>query len=310
MNKIAHFIVHSKAASYIAAILCVVVWVIHAVGRGETINVFGWLGLLLVVVAGYLLVKVGREFSFNDVKNAFPATLFFMSCALAPIAPEKAGVAHMILFPLACYIMLRTYRDRSAMGNYFFAFLLIGIECLLSPPLLLTLPWLVLCGIFMESLHGRTFFAALWGLLLPYWVAFSVLFLTDRVSVVPSYIGQIVPSRSAILPLYDIPHLGIQFAWTLLLVLPACMKVLFDRTLKLQASAGFRLLIASMIVLFVSIGLYSESYSILFPCIQLCASLVGSAFFVCDGNRVKNIYLVVLLILWSVSLGYTYGTIL
>lgn len=309
MNKIAHFIVHSIAATYIAAMLCVGAWVIHAVGQGGDVNVFGWLGLLLDIVAGYLLVKVGREFSFNGVKNAFPATLFFMSCALAPIAPEKADVAHMILFSLACYIMLRTYRNRNAMGNYFFAFLLIGIECLLAPPLLLTMPWLVFCGIFMESLHGRTFFAALWGLLLPYWVTFSVLFLTDRVSIVPTYVEQIVPSISSATPLSDIPHAGLQLVWTLLLVLPACMKMLFDRTLKLQTSAGFRLLIASIIVLGVSIGLSSEYYLMLFSCVQLSASLVGSISFVRDENRTKNIYLVVLLILWLVALSYTYGTV-
>ena len=69
---------HSKAAAYIAALLCVVAWVIRLVEQGGGADVYACLGLLLCIVVGYLSVKVSRELSFNEAKNTLPATLFFM----------------------------------------------------------------------------------------------------------------------------------------------------------------------------------------------------------------------------------------
>ena len=298
MNKIVHFIVYSKAAAYIAALLYIVIWCSKSVLAGG-ITLWGSLGLLLSLVAGYLSVRVAREHSFNDTKGALPATLFFMGCAIAPqTSLVRSDVVHFILFIAACYILLCTYHRRSAMGSYFLAFALVGVQCLMAPSLLLTLPFLVLCGVFMESLHVRTFFAALWGLLLPYWVAFGVLFLTDRVSLIVPYLGQIQPSMLSGPAISDAPLRWMQLLWIFLLALPGSVMILLNRTVKLQANAGFRLLITSFVVLLVTVWLSPSCYSALLPCILLYSSLIGTVLFVGNGNRGKNIYLIVLLILW------------
>lgn len=303
MNKIAHFIVHSKAAAYIAALLCVAMWCSQSILAGG-ITLSGCFGLLLLLVAGYLSVRVARDYSFNDSRNALSATLFFMGCAVSPqVNPVSGNGVYFILFVAACYILLRTYRSRSAMGSYFLAFALVGILCLMTPSLLLTLPWLVLCGAFMESLHVRTFFAALWGLLLPYWVMAGVLFMTDRVELIAPYFEQVLPSTVGVLEVVKFPHQWMQLLWMLLLALPGSVMILLNRTMKLQASAGFRLLIVSLVVLIIAIWLSPSCYSALFPCVLLFSSLIGTALFVGNGGRGKNIYLIVLLILWLFALG-------
>lgn len=303
MNKIAHFIIHSKAAAYIAALLYIVVWCSRSVQVGG-IGFSDCLGLLLSLVMGYLSVRVAREFSLNDIKNVLPATLFFMGCAIAPqMGPVHGDGIHLALFAVVCYILLRTYRSHNAMGSYFCAFALIGIQCLMEPSLLLTLPWLVLCGVFMESLHVRTFFAALWGLLFPYWIMGGMLFLTDRVETIAPYFDQILPLANGELALPVALQLWMQQLWVLLLILPGSVMILFNRSMKLQASAGLRLLMLSLVVLLVAIWIFPVSYSALYPCVLLCSSLVGTAFFTMHANRVKNIYLVVLLILWILSLA-------
>lgn len=311
MNKIAHFIVHSKAAAYIAALLCMGAWALRAVWQGGGADTYGWLGLLLCIVVGYLSVKVGRELLLNDVKSVLPATLFFMGCTLQPqIMPAGIEGLHLLLFPLACYALLRTYRDRSAMGLYFLAFVFVGVECLLMPPLLLTLPWLVLCGAFMESLHGRTFFAALWGLLFPYWVVGCVLFLTDRVELIGPYFSRILPPLLDGYLISGTPQLWAQLLWTLLLVLPGSLSIVIDHTMKLQSSAGLRLLIVSLVLLLITVGLFPVMYQALAPCVLLYASLIGTAFFTRNMTRAKNIFLVAVLLAWIIFLGYTYGTAL
>ena len=311
MNKVVRFIIHSKAAAYIAALLYIAVWCCRSV-LTSNFSLSGCLGLLVTLVTGYLSVKVAREFSFGDGKNTLPATLFFMGCAVAPRLNLTGGEGiHLILFSVACYVLLRTYRDRNAMGSYFLAFALIGVECLMAPPLLLTLPWIVLCGAFMESLNGRAFFASLWGLLLPYWVTCGVLFLTDRTALIVSYLGQILPTPSSIPTLQSEPQLWMQLLWVLLLVLPGSVMVLLDRTMRTQANAGYRLLMLALVVLVITVVVSPAYYSMLSPCILLYASLIGATMFVGDEGRAKNIYLVALLVFWIASLGlYVWNTFL
>lgn len=309
MQKLARFIVHSEAAAYIAALLCLVIWVVWRVEQGGKVDAYACLGLLLCIVIGYLSVKVGRELSFIGAKNALPATLFFMGCAMVPqMIPRGEDVAHLVLSPMVCYLLLRTYRDRNAMGRYFLAFVLVGVECLLQPSLLLTLPFLVICGTFMESLHKRTLLAALWGLLCPYWVVGCMLFLTDRTGVVVSYFGQILPSLFGGASVLDSFQHGAQLCWALLLVIPGSVGIVLDHTMRLQSSAGFRLLITSLVVLLVTIVLFPMTYSELFLCVLFYASLIGSTFFIRNMTRAKNIFLVALLFAWLLMLGYMYGT--
>ena len=302
MNKIAHFIVHSKAATYIAALLCLFMWVLRFVEQGGGASNF--LVLLIWAFALYLSVKVGRELSYNEARSSLPVTLFFMGFAMAPqMDLEQRGVLHFVLFSTACYTLLRTYRDRKAMGGYFFAFVLIGVQCLMAPPLLLTLPWIVLCGTFMESLHGRAFFASLWGLLLPYWVACGVLFLTDKTAVISPYIGRILPAPSAMLTVSSNPQLWAQLLWALLLALPGGVMVLLNRAMRIQANAGYRLLMLALGVLLITLVISPTYYSMLSPCILLYSSLIGAAMFVGNEGRVRNIYLVILLVFWLAFLG-------
>lgn len=305
MNKLAHFIVRSKAAAYIAALLCVIAWAIHSTECGG-IDAYDCLGLLLCLIMGYLSVKAGRELLFNDMKSVLPATLFFMGCAIAPrIIPQGIDGVHFILFLLACYVLLQTYRDRSAMGNYFLVFVLVGIQCLLAPPFLLTLPWLVLCGTFMESLHGRTLLAALWGLLFPYWVVLCVLFLTDRMYLVAPYLGRIFPMPFVGCGVPDSLQLWALLIWVLLLAFPGSVSIVLDRTMKIQSSAGLRLLIFSLVILLVSIGLSPDVWSALTSCVLLLASLIGSVLFVRNGTRATNICLVAMFFGWLLFFGYT-----
>ena len=294
MHKIAHFIVQSKAAAYIAALLYIVMWSIQTVQAGG-FSLLGCMSLLLTLGMGYFMMRMVREFSLGDAKGALPATFFFMSCAIAPVvSPLRGDGMHFILFFAACYTLLRTYRRRNAMGSYFLAFVLVGIQCLLLPSCLLMLPLLVLCGTFMESLHVRTFFAALWGLLFSYWVAGGVLFLTDRVGLIAPYFAQVLPVMSDRL---GMPQL-LQLLWVLLLVLPGGVAVLFNRTMRLQANASYRLLLVALVVLLVAVCLLPAHHSALLPCALLYSSVVGAALFTGNKHRAKNIYLIVLLLLW------------
>ena len=155
----------------------------------------------------------------------------------------------------------------------------------------------------------RTFFASLWGLLFPYWVVGSVLFLTDNTELILSYLDRIELSALAIPSLLNTPQLGALLLWILLLAIPGSVMILLDRTMKLQVSAGFRLLISSFLLLLVTIALFPMLYPVLVPSLLLYASIIGSVFFLRNNMRAKNWYFMLLLVLWILSLAYAHGAI-
>lgn len=291
--------VYSKAAVCIAALLCIASWWVQTEAKG----VVGILTLVLCLALGYLLLRANRELSLNDTKCTLPATLFYMGCALLPDLLVLRGVGlNFSLFSIACYLLLRTYRDREAMGRYFLAFSLIGAECLMAPRLLFTLPLLVLMGAFVESLHARSFFAALLGLLLPYWVAFCALFLTDRVGEMAQFFDFAnagIPSMGVfVMSGVSLPLSALPMLWALLLALPGCVKLLLDRTLKQRANGGYRFLMGVVAVLVLTVAVSGNLYLMLLPGILLLSSFIGASLFVGNRSRAKNIYLVLLLALW------------
>ena len=222
---------------------------------------------------------------------------------------SSEGLAFLLL-PAALYVLLKTYRHRFSMGLYFLAFVLVGVACMLVPQLLWAMPLLVLCGIFMESLHVRTLLAALWGLLCPYWVMAGVLFLTDRIGEVPLYLQSLASPLAASRALWGQPLVQGQWLWMLLLVVPAGVKMWFDHTLRAQANASFRFITIAFVVMFVASLAIPGVCLALSPCLLLLASLIGFVQFMDTTRRGWNIYLIILLLLWVLLGGYVYGAIL
>ena len=118
--------------------------------------------------------------------------------------------------------------------------------------------------------------------------------------VVP-YIEQIFPGVSTIQ--LSNPQLWMQLLWMLLLALPGSVLVLLNRTMRIQANAGYRLLMLALIVLFVAVVISPAYYAMLSPCMLLYASLIGATMFVGNEGRARNFYLVVLFVIWLASLG-------
>ena len=101
----------------------------------------------------------------------------------------------------------------------------------------------------------------------------------------------------------DSPQLWAQPLWMLLLVLPSSVVLLLNRTMRIQASAGYRLLLLALVVLLVTVVISPAYYAMLSPCILLHVSLIGATMFVGGENRARNIYLVILFVMWLASLG-------
>ena len=307
MKKIAQFIVHSKAAPIIAALLCLCVW--GYTDNGQSVAL-AYTQLFTFVLAGFTFIRINAKFDFNSKHSAFPITLLLMCSALNP-QMTWPGILMMVLLTSAISIVLHTYRKRHAMGSYFMAFALMSMGSLYVPQLLYLMPVLLVCCRLMQSLHLRSTLAALLGALFPYWTAFCVLFLTDNMQRIQTFTealtANVTPAAThLLLPLGDgntmaLPTMSIQLCWSLLLIVPAAASLLYTVNVKVQTRATLFVQCTMLATFIIAAFILPSLYAPLQPVITLLTAIIGSTLFVSSHSRGQNIWLVALLLLWLLT---------
>ena len=265
--------------------------------------------LFAMALVGYAFIRINAKFDFNSKHSTFPITLLFMGCAINPqLALCKDGILTLLLTTAAIGIVLYTYRKRHAMGSYFMAFALMGVASLFVPQMLYLIPVLLLCCQFMQSLHLRSALAALLGVLLPYWTAFCVLFLTDNMQRAQTFVEALMTKVSPMVPQLFLPlgesntmvlsTMSIQLLWSMLLIAPAAVSLLYTVSLRVQTRAAMFLQCTIAITLIIASLILPSLYEPLRPTIILLSAIIGSTLFIGHCSRGQNIWLVILLLLW------------
>lgn len=232
-----------------------------------------------------------------------------MCCAINPqLATWKSGMLVLLLMVAAISIVLHTYRKQNSMGSYFFAFSLMSAGSLYVPQLLYLTPVLLLCCKFMQSLHLRSTFAALLGILLPYWTAFCVLFLTDNTQRIQSFVEMLTLGNTHTFTqllisfgdnyTFALPTTAVQITWDLLLIAPAAITLLYTVNLRVQTRAAMFLQCTMAITLIIASLILPSLYEPLQPIVMLLSAIIGSTLFISHRSNGQNIWLVALLFLW------------
>lgn len=312
MNKFSHFVVYSWAATAIAALLCMAIWGYTIIQDG-TGGILTYMNLLLYLAFGVLIGCYGDRLTMGNRKVTLPATLFFMGCAVNPqLAPWQEGTIYLILMAGAYHILLDTYRSNTAMGSYFTAFCLVGIASLHCPQLLYAAPVLILCSGFMQSLHIRTILAALFGILMPYWTAFCILFVTDNTHLIQPFVSELtmgITQTSALIhiPLGEnntvaVPMIIVQLIWTLLLIVPATVHHILSTTSKVRTRTNRYMQIGYMTTLLAATLLLPSLYTALQPVVVALTAILSYDFFTV-GRKGRNIWFITLFCIWLLILG-------
>ena len=314
MNKITHFIVHSKVATAIAALLCIGVWIQTIVQSGSG-EVLSYLNLLLYLIFGVLMGSYSERSTTSSRRSPFPTTLFYMCCAINPqLAIWQEGTLCLMLMVAAYHILATTYRERTAMGSYFAAFASVGIASIFTPQLLYLAPILILCCGFMQSLHVRTAIAALLGVIVPYWVAFCILFLTDNTHLGQSFVDRLIvgssyATDSLLVPIREgdtlaVPMIAVQWGWVILLTIPAIVHHTLSGTTKVKTRAIHNMQIGHMTTLLIGMMILPSLYGTMQPTLITLTASIGYGIFVAENKgRGRNIWLITLLIIWLLILS-------
>ena len=313
MNKIAHFIVHSKVATLVAALLCTGLWVTTFItgGNGDSTSASPILQALIAYVIyatlGAFLMRVNERTTFNiPGKTTLTGTLFFIGSALIPqIGTNTTSIIHLALLSLASYVLLSSYRQHDAMGHYLLAFSLVGIASLVTPAMLFIAPLLLICCILLQSLHLRTILAAIFGLLLPYWVALCALFVTDTPLPTAAFVNALtnpaVQSAHTSFSVYDytLSSKLLQLSWLLLLIIPGIMATFFSHSaLKARTQSSLYFLTTATLLMTAIIIVVPGLYTAFMPLLFLATSISAAAFFITDSHQGAKIYLITLMVVW------------
>lgn len=93
-----------------------------------------------------------------------------LTCSSVYLFPSVRGGMIMVCAVLFYVLFFHSFQDREATGRVFYAFFCVGLSSVLFVQSLFFVPLLlILLATNMTALSWRTFFASLFGLILPYW---------------------------------------------------------------------------------------------------------------------------------------------
>ncbi len=313
MKKIANFIIHNKVATYVAALLCICIWTSTFIVGGTNFStplsstLQAILSIITYVTVGIYLIRTNDRSAFNiPHKASLIGTLFLMSCALVPQVADFRPLVQLILLSFACHLLLGTYRSHNSMGVYFIAFTLVSMTSLSTPTILLVSPILLSCCALLQSLHIRTVMAAIFGLLLPYWVTVCMLFLADVPIPIDTFLDSLISptptlQQTKIVDIYGYAfHLGsLQTLWLLLLVIPSIIVTFFSHSVpKARTQSNLYFLCIMMLTLLAFIAIFPSLYVTTLPLLLLSSSISSGIFFISTTSRGTRAYLIILLVVW------------
>ena len=314
MKKIAFFIVKSRVATVIASLLCIGLWLyaIMGVGQGNTLVdnvVWNYAVIVLYLLSGFLIVRFTRRYGISSKHTLLPLMFLVMGYSLVPQLPTILMGSLQLIVTIAAYHILQvTYRESYAMGSYFMAFAMLSAGTIVCPQLLFVVPLLILYGLPLQSLHFRTICASILGLLLPYWIAFSVLFLTDNMHRIPMFFASALPSSCAFplgwinLPVstfvIPIPAALIPAVWVMLILIPVSIYVITNSQMKVLTRASLYSTLLWMTILLAASVVFPALYGIILPALLFFTAVIGSSLFSGHLTQGRSIYLVVLVVCW------------
>ena len=326
VKKIALFIAQSRVAAVIASLLCLGLWIYGLMGTGSQsvldADIWNYVIVILYLLVGIAVVRLTKKHAISTKHQLLPMTLLMMGGALSPqLSTMSVGAIQLVLIIIAYQFLLDTYRERYAMSSYFMAFTLFGVGSLITPQLLFVVPLLILSAIPLQSLHFRTFCASLLGILLPFWVAFSILFLTDNTHHIAQYFDSVIPSSYPFptdvlcIPLSDVsvtvPIAAIHVVWILLTLIPASIHVITNVNMKVSVRASLYHTSLLILILLIAIFVFPALYHVLLPTLLFLTPILGANFFDAHLSELwRSIYLVVMTVIWLLVIGLYLWSIL
>ena len=170
-NRLQNRIAQSSATLPTACVLTTLLWWLPQ-GGYSTEYLLGW---LLCVLTAYVVIETVAVNALLRIRSRMISSLFlFLMAVCGFLHPISSGTVVLFCVAVSFFCLLRTYESERPETDILHTYLFLSLGSLLWPPLLLlSVVQLWNQGVFLRSLHMRSFGAACCGVLLPYffWAA-------------------------------------------------------------------------------------------------------------------------------------------
>ena len=165
--KIQNKIGRSRAVLPLCILLTLVLWWFPLGGYSHS---YAW-GLLLAALVAYVVTETNNIYQLLRVRSRMISAVW-LSClaCMGFFHPFHPAMLAALALSVSHFLLFRTYQQPQPVADVFHTFLALALGSVAFPPLLLfALPFLWYLLVFMRALTFRGFFAALVGLVLPFW---------------------------------------------------------------------------------------------------------------------------------------------
>ena len=169
-----HQIATGRSTFPVAVLISIVLWAVPFADKTELLS------LLAGGITTYLLIELNTTFALIRTRTEMPSALFIcLYSSLIFLHPYQHTCWTQLFFMGTLFGLFNSYESKNAPIHIFHAFLSLGLGSLLINDLIWITPLVLLAMIGLRSMTARCFFAALFGLTIPYWVILGYYLIMD-----------------------------------------------------------------------------------------------------------------------------------
>ena len=159
-------ITESRKTLPIACVIALAIWIVYGLVQQHL-----WLPFLCFAISTFLMVELNNANSLIRIYSRMISCAFMaMICSSVYLFPSVKGGMIVVCAVLFYVLFFHSFQDKEATGRVFYAFFCVGLSSVLFVQSLFFVPLLlILLATNMTALSWRTFFASIFGLILPYW---------------------------------------------------------------------------------------------------------------------------------------------
>lgn len=182
-------IAESRATLPWTAVICLLIWLV-----GGVITHGWWLQMGVAALAMVMMALLNNVNALIRIYSRMISCSFIVLMTMTAYLWPQLPAGMVALAVTTFYLLLfQTYQDKGAMGMIFYAYAMLGIGSIFWVQLLWLVPvfWILMATNIL-AFSGRTFFASILGLVLPYWFLSGYYFLTGQIAMLGAHFADIL----------------------------------------------------------------------------------------------------------------------
>lgn len=182
-------IAESRATLPWTAVICLLIWLV-----GGVITHGWWLQMGVAALAMVMMALLNNVNALIRIYSRMISCSFIVLMTMTAYLWPQLSAGMVALAVTTFYLLLfQTYQDKRAMGMIFYAYAMLGIGSIFWVRLLWLVPvfWILMATNIL-AFSGRTFFASILGLVLPYWFLGGYYFLTGQIAMLGEHFVDIL----------------------------------------------------------------------------------------------------------------------